>query len=163
MKAREYLAVHLDRVMKVGPVVNTGLLIATLSITAARLVYWRGGAMWMWILGCALLTVAGIISFAHIWTNKLDMVRAARRASAIHDPCQVYQMHPWERVIWLNVTIPQVEAQSKMMLHFGEEAHAMALLEVVVKMRKWERLGYIPREDYPAHLLHYYWHEEAPL
>lgn len=138
-----------------------GLLIATLSLTMARFVYWRGGYLWIWVAGCALLTVLGIVIFAHVWTNKFDMVRAARRASAIHDPCQVYQMHPYERAIWLNVTIPQLVLQAQVAAKLGLDTSHIST--VIGKMRKWEALGYIPREDYPEHLLHYYWHEEAPL
>lgn len=163
MTLRSALATQLDRVMKVGPVVNTGLLVLTLSLTAARFVYWRGGPLWAWVVGCVVLVALGIVGFAHLWTNQFDMVRAARRASAIHDPCQVYQMHPYERAIWLNVTIPQMEAQAAICEHVGATKHAEELLTVAGRMKKWEALGYIPREDYPAHLLHYYWHEEAPL
>lgn len=149
--------------MKVGPVVNTGLLVLTLSLTAARFVYWRGGPLWAWVVGCVVLVAVGIVSFAHLWTNQFDMVRAARRASAIHDPCQVYQMHPYERAIWINVTIPQLRAQMGICEAVGAPFSAAILKDTIEKMKKWEALGYIPREDYPAHLLHYYWHEEAPL
>lgn len=161
MSFRSVIATQLDRVAKVGPIVNLVLLIATLSLTFARFVYWRGGPLWFWVAGTALLIVAGILLFAHIWTNKLDMVRASRRASAIHDPCQVYQIHPYERVIWLTVTIPQLVLQAQIAAKLGLDTSEISA--AIGKMRRWEELGFIPRDEYPPHLLHYYWHEGAPL
>ena len=161
MNARSILATQLDRVMKVGPVVNLALLIATLSLTFARFVYWRGGPLWAWVAGTGVAVAVAILLFAHIWTNKLDMVRASRRASAIHDPCQVYQIHPYERAIWLNVTIPQLVLQAQIAAKLGLDTSEISA--VIGKMRRWEALGYIPRDEYPEHLLQYYWHEGAPL
>lgn len=158
---RQVVATQLDRVGKVGPIVNLCLLITTLSLTAVRFVYWRGGPLWLWITGIALLIVAGILLFAHLWTNKLDMVRASRRASAIHDPCQVYQIHPYERAMWLNVTIPRLRVDAQVAEKLGVDAKP--ILEVIGKLERWEKLGYIPRAEYPGHLLPYYWHEGAPL
>lgn len=146
---------------KVGPIVNLALLITTLSLTVVRFVYWRGGPLWAWIGAIAVIIVVGILVFAHLWTNKLDMVRAARRASAIHDPCQVYQIHPYERAIWLNITIPRLMMEVEVARKLGiDPGH---LLAVIDKMQRWEKLGFIPRNEYPEHLLPYYWHEGAPL
>lgn len=160
---RTAIATQLDRVMKVGSVVTMALLIANLSLLLTQFFRWRGGPVAAWVLGSAIVITAIVLLFAHLWTQTFDMVRAMRRANAVHDPCQVYQIHPYERAIWLNVTIPQLEAQAAICANVGASVHASELLIVVAKMRRWETLGFIPRADYPKHLLHYYWHEEAPL
>lgn len=163
MKIRPIIALQMDRVMKVGSVVNTGLLVLNLSLLVSQVWKWRGGPTWAWVLGTMLVVGLGIVWFANFWTHKMDMVRNLRRASAIHDPPQVYQLVPWERVVWLNIIIPQIEAQACALTSLGRDDKASELLKQVEKLKRWESLGFVPREDYPKHLLHYYWHEEAAL
>ena len=149
--------------MKVGSVVNTALLILNLSLLLTQFMEWRGGSVWLWVVGSALVVTLVIFWFAHVWTNSMDMVRALRRASAIHDPCQVYQLAPWERAVWINVLIPQLECQIAVANAVGARDSAANLQRQVEKMRRWESLGYIPRDEYPRHLLKYYWQTDEPL
>lgn len=157
-KIRTAVALQLDRVMKVASVTTVPLLILNLSVSATLLLKWLGGPLWAWVAGCSLVLLVGILVFAHLWTHSFDMVRAMRRAYTVHDPCQVYQLWPYERTMWLNVLIPNLEAQSAIALNVGATKHAEILLEQVGKLRRWEALGFIPREEYPEHLLGYYLH-----
>lgn len=93
----------------------------------------------------------------------MDMVRAMRKAGAIHDPPQVYQLVPLQRVLILNVEIPQMEALHNIVLNVGVEEEAARLRNHIEKLKRWESLGFVPREEYPSHLLRYYWHTEGEL
>lgn len=149
--------------MKVGSVVNTGLLVLNLSLLISQVWAWRGGPTWAWVLGSTVVVSSGILAFAHVWTQKMDMVRALRRASAIHDAPQVYQLVPFERVVWLNIVFPQMEAQAAMCAAIGAKGEEQELREAVKRLKRWESLGFVPRAEYPPHLLRYYWQEEKEL
>lgn len=160
-KAREILAIQLDRLMKVGSVLNTSLLVLNLSLAISTVLQWRGGSLWMWVIGSAIVISALMLVFTNLWTQKFDMVRALRKASAIHDAPQVYQMMPWERVVWLHVVIPQMLLQAEIADKLGVDS--ASLRTQIQKLKRWESLGFIPREEYPKHLLRYYWHTEGEL
>lgn len=162
-RVKGLVAIQIDRVMKVGSVINTGLLVLNLSLLISQVWQWRGGPTWAWILGSTVVLSIGIVLFAHVWTGSLDMVRAMRKASAIHDPPQVYQLVPMQRVQWLNVDIPQLEALAAWHRYDGVDEVADSLEKQIEKLKRWESLGFIPREEYPPHLLHYYWHTEGEL
>ena len=160
---KDLLAIQIDRVMKAGSVVNTALLSLNLSLIITPFISWRGGPAWMWVLGTLIVVSSGIFIFSHIWTQKMDMVRALRKASAMHDAPQVYQIVPLERVIWIHVIIPQMEAQAAVCRAVGAVTEAEKMEQKVKQAKRWESLGFIPREEYPEHLLHYYWQTEGAL
>ncbi len=163
MRIRSAIALQLDRVMKVASVANMGLLVLNTSLLVSQVWKWRGGPTWAWVIGSVVVISAVVLVLAHLWTQTFDMVRAQRKASAIHDAPQVYQLVPWERAVWINVIIPQMQAQAAICHAVGAQYSAEILTEQAAKLKKWETLGFIPREDYPPHLLKYYWHEEREL
>lgn len=161
MNARSLLSLHLDRLLKVAPIVSLGLLVANLSVTLATLMTWRGGPVWAWALGIGMLLLAAVVVFAHLWAHSWDMFRGLRRAQTVHDPTQVYQLVPLHRIAWLHATIPHMESQ--LAIHDALGIPSQWLRDEIERLRRWERLGYIPRGEFPPHLQKYYWHNEAEL
>ncbi len=117
--------------------------------------------MWMWVLGSVVVISTLMMIFTNLWTQRFDMVRALRKASAIHDAPQVYQMMPIGRVLWLHVDIPQMTLQADIADKLGVDS--TEIRAHIQKLKRWEALGFIPREEYPKHLLRYYWHTEGEL
>ena len=160
-RVRSVAALHIDRVQRAGAVIQLGLLVANVSFSVTLLLKWKGGPLWAWIVGTFLVASVAILIFANLWTHQLDMVREMRRASAVHDPPQVYQMVPMQRVMLQEVDLPQMLAQAQILESLGQNEKAMDLRRRIERVARWESLGFIPREEFPENLLPYYLHEEG--
>lgn len=140
--------------MRVVPIFNMILLVGNLSIVVATLTNWRGWNIYTTATIAGLSLMALGVLFANLWTVGLKMIHASRTAAVLHDPMQVYQFTPWERVVWRYAMIPQMRHQAALGRQLDTpDPDLEARIE---QLEKWEALGYIPKEDYPADLQHLY-------
>lgn len=146
---RKIVAQQLDRMMRVAPILSVILLIGNAALLLAEKVAWRGGPLYAWIIGMVIILLIASLTVSNLWAGPLRMVAAVRGSQALHDPVQVYQLTPFERFLWVNAMIPQMEHQLSL--------RPDPLFEYQInRLKRYAQLGYVPRDEYPQFLLRYY-------
>ena len=90
---------------------------------------------------------------AHIYVHIFEMYRTETMAEYTYNPYAIYAITPLLEMEFRHSRIPTMEGIYATMTE-GVEKEKLKL--DIDKMKKWCDLGYIPKEDYPEHLLHYY-------
>ncbi len=153
---RQVFAKQLDRIMRVSPLAGVVLLVGNTGLAMATFLEWRGGHPAIWAAVSALVVGLLVVVAANLWAGRLDMIRAMRASGAFHDPTQVYQFTPWERIIWRNAMLPQMRHQASLGRSTGAPG-TEDLEEQIQRLEAWEALGYIPKAEYPEDLVQYYY------
>lgn len=154
MSLRQVWSQQWFRVQKVAPIVNMGLLMATLALTLWRSVEWRGWPIHIAVPGLILALLAVVVVLANIWVVGMRMHKTDRYATAIHDPTQVYALTHRESTIWLEATLPAMQAEINAWRSSGLSVESWQ--EVHDRMTRWAKLGYIPIMEAPAHVRPHY-------
>lgn len=154
-RSRHRFAKQLDRVMRIAPLASVVLLVGNIGLATAPMLSWRGGHPAMWAAMAALFVGLAVVLAANLWAGRLDMIRAMRASGAYHDPTQVYQLTPWERIMWRHAMLPQMRHQAD--IGRADGADPSALEAEIERLEHWESLGYIPRDEYPEDLMVYYY------
>lgn len=154
MSLRQLWSQQWFRVQKVAPIVNMGLLMATLALTVWRSVEWRGWPIHVAVPALVLALVALVVAGANVWVVLMRMHKTDRYASAIHDPTQVYALTHRESTIWLEATLPAMQAEISAWRTHGVDTAAWQAIHD--RMERWARLGYIPITDAPEHVRAHY-------
>lgn len=100
-----------------------------------------------------ILIVLLIWLAAHIYVRIFEMYRTETMADITYNPYSIYAIGPLQEMEFRYSRIPTMEGIYAMMSDGKEKEKLKSDME---KMKKWCDLGYIPREDYPEHLLRYY-------
>jgi len=90
---------------------------------------------------------------AHVYVKKFEMYRTEMVAERMFNPYAVYLIGPFEEMLYRTMTIPTLEAA---WLSMPEGDDKIRIGEQLDKAKKWVDLGYIPKEEYPEHLMKYY-------
>lgn len=146
---------NLIRLRKTGGLVSLGLLTVNQALLIAQTVAWRGFNPWIVVPSVAFLlfTLAIAISYA-VWILG-DGYHAETAAQVAHNPTQTYAYNPFQQVEHKQLRIPKLRAIAAIAEDHDPEA-AAELREAIDRWERWVDLGYIPRDEYPEHLLHHY-------
>lgn len=152
---KKIVAQQLDRLMRVSPILSISLLVGSVALNVVQLVSWRGHP-YIWMFLSVLILSILVLGVSNLWAGPLGMIAAMRGSQAFHDPVQVYKLTPFERMLWQHGMIPQMEHQ--LSLKWDEQFATQ-----IERLRKWCSLGYIPKDEFPCHLKHYYFGKEGEL
>jgi hypothetical protein len=108
---------------------------------------------WVGIPVLLILILLLIMFGAHIYMSKMEMYRTEHLAERILNPYAVYQIGPFEEMLYRTMTIPTLEASYMAMPEGKEKEEVKKNLD---RAKKYVDLGYIPKEDFPKHLKKYY-------
>jgi len=89
---------------------------------------------------------------AHVYIRKFGMNRTEHMADVSYNPYAVYQIGPFEEMLYRTVTIPTLEASYSTMKDGVDKDRIKVSLD---KAKKWVDLGFIPKDDFPVHLRKY--------
>jgi len=97
-----------------------------------------------------MLCIAG---GAHVYVKKFEMYRTEMASEITLNPYSVYLIGPFEEMLYRTLTIPTLEAA---WMNLSDSPEKERIGQQLQKAKKWVDLGYIPKEDYPKHLLKFY-------
>lgn len=148
------------RIDKTKGILTIGLLIANLSLTFWGLLGWDYNAYLGVPMIMLLLGILGII-FANVWVDGFQFYKNERRAKVSLNPTEVYQMNPFQIMIWSAIYRPQMWALYHILYEHSQDKLADDMLVFIRQLEKWIELRYIPKEDFPEDLKHHYLAEEG--
>lgn len=149
MKIRWAIQRQVYRLQKVAAPVSLLLLILNLALTLTGLIAWRGLHPYAIVALSVTVLAVLVLGFANFYVLVLRMHVAERRAIVDHDPVQVYAFLPFQAALTLNNQVPMMRALAK---QTGDEE----LSRAADRVEKWAKGGFIPRDEYPPELAHYY-------
>jgi hypothetical protein len=142
--------VKLKRTAAVGSLV---ILTLNLSFSIYPFISHRGIHPYLAIPILFLTVMIVLWIAADFYVRRLEMYRTEFLAERIFNPYSVYAIGPFEEMKYRNMEIPIMEALSNLMPNGPGKNDFDKQLENV---KKWCDLGYIPKNDFPAHLKKYY-------
>lgn len=126
----------------------------TLTLVAYDFVAWRNIHPYIAVPAGFVLMMSLMLLWGYIFVDKLGLYRAKRTTMTVMDPAQVYAFLPKETALFrhnfLQMHRMQIKIAKQMGLDVGTEESN------VEQMERWLTLGYIPREEFPEELAHYY-------
>jgi len=157
-KIRAFFNLQYAKIKKTAAVGSLILLTINLAVSSYPYIEHRGIHPYiaMPLLFLAILFVVWLL--AHVYVRRMEMYRTEMRADMMLNPYAVYAIAPFEEMRYRYQFIPILRALEEL-LPKGEKKQRMK--ECADNWQKWVDLGYIPKEDYPKHLLHYYITDKA--
>ena len=147
-KIRTYFIRQIVKVQRVAGIGSLVLLTINLSLAAYPYVAWRGVNPYFGIICIFMFVIFMVCFLAHIWMNWLEMYRGEAATKVSYNPYQVYTLSPYEEMWFRLWFIPVMEH----MIDGDKEK----LSSNLVKVKEWVEKGYIPKKQFPEHLLKYY-------
>jgi len=157
-KIRKWINMQFVIVKRFTPVINTGLLVVLNSLTLYYYIEHREIHPYIAVPIIALSLGAGIWLISVIYYRVALMHRGEKFAEIFFDPYQVSHFRPFEEILYRYMWLRIMGCQSALLSDdeaIREEAK-QKMDESIKLFTKWIELGYIPKEDYPKHLLHFY-------
>lgn len=143
--------VKMKRVASVG-----GMLLLTVNLTLVLYPYieHRNIHPYIGIPILFTLMIVLILFSAHIYVKKMEMYRTESHAEIVYNPFSVYAFSPFEEMMYTNSMVPVMEALVDV-LPEGSDARKK-LDDKAKKFKRWCKMGYIPKDEFPAKLQEYY-------
>lgn len=142
MKFKEFFQGQVYRLQKIAAPMSLVLLTLNLSLTAYSYVGWRIGNVYLGVGVVFLFVLTTVLFLANANIKILKMHLAERRVADDHNPRTVYSFTPKEIILQRQIQIPLLRS--------------MGLVKEAARIERWNRLGYIPRDEYDPDLLEYY-------
>lgn len=159
-KIRRFLNLQYVKMKRMAAVGSLFLLAVNLSFVVYPYIEFRLPVSIMGIprawIGVPLLLLFIVLLIwlgSHIYLRVFEMYRTETSADITYNPYTVYAITPFEEMLYTYFSIPTLEGVVTL-LPDGPEKDK--LVEKLEKFRKWIKLGYIPKEDFPVHLQKFY-------
>ena len=156
---KRWFNVQVTKIKHVGMLISIVLLALNLSLTVYSFIKWRGIHPYLGTTLLFFVIMFLILAFSHIWMNKWHMYAPQKMAEAIlYNPYAVFAYTPFQEMWFSHIYIPIMEALYDTIQDEEKKKKFKKSLELV---KKWTKLGYIPKEDFPEHLKKYYIFDEG--
>ena len=153
-RIRRWINIQIVKLQQVASVGALLLMILSNALIINQYIVWRGIHPYVGITLVFVGLLVLVLFLAHIYIRMLEMNRTQKRAELELNPYAVYAFGPFEEVLWRTLHIPTLEAA---WINIPDDnPKKKEIGELLNKAKKWVDLGYIPREDYPKHLLGFY-------
>jgi hypothetical protein len=143
-----------------GPIM-LGLLAGNQAILIYNLIAWRGVSLYLAVPAILTLLAIAVVLFARFWIDVLSTYKNQVRAETALNPKQIYQIPPFQEMAWRHLHIPRMRSHARLLHHAGESYLSEEVDREADRLNRWVDLGYIPRDDFPEHLLHHYLADEG--
>jgi hypothetical protein len=143
-----------------GPIM-LGLLAANQAILIYNLIAWRGISLYLAVPAILALLAIAVIAFAKIWVDLLETYKNQVRAQTALNPKQIYQIPPFQEMAWRHIHVPRMRSHARLLEDAGDTNLSEDLYREADRLERWVQLGYIPRDDFPDHLLDHYLADEG--
>ena len=90
---------------------------------------------------------------AHFYIKKMEMYRTEKRAEMMFNPYQVYAIQPFQEMWFGHIYLPTMKGIVDLLPEGNEKEEMRKEYEMV---KNWIEKGFIPKEDFPAHLKKFY-------
>ncbi|MGC9307231.1 MAG: hypothetical protein ACP5FL_00475 [Thermoplasmatota archaeon] len=146
--------VELTKIKQVAMVGSVVLLTLNIALTAYPYLAWRGIHPYAGVALVFLVILGAIWLLAHVYMNVLEMYKEQKLAeNVLYNPYAVHQFTPFQEVTWMYYNMTVLEALQSMAT---DDATREKLETAIATAKNWLSMGYIPRQDFPAHLQKYY-------
>lgn len=146
--------VELTKIKQVAMVGSVVLLTLNIALTAYPYLAWRGIHPYAGVALVFLVILGAIWLLAHVYMNVLEMYKEQKLAeNVLYNPYAVHQFTPFQEVTWMYYNMTVLEALQSMAT---DDATREKLETAIATAKNWLSRGYIPRQDFPAHLQKYY-------
>lgn len=154
MEVRKRIMHFLARSQEAFAPIQMAMQSLTLTLVAYDFVAWRGIHPYIAIPAIFLLTLSLILGWGYIFVEKLGLFRAKKAGMVSMDPVQVYAFNPFQEMMLVHWHIPLMESSVKVGESMGLDMHQER--DALERVKNWASEGFIPRKDFPEHLLKFY-------
>lgn len=149
----KYFTLQMIKVKRTAPMYNLILLVLLNALSIYPILEGRAIHPYISFPAVLVLLITLIWAGSHLYQIVLGMNKNEARAERIINPYCVWAMGPWEEMLIRNIWLPSMKGIYANMPG-GEDK--IELGEAISNMSRWVELGYIPKKDYPKHLLKHY-------
>ena len=153
-KIRRFLNLQYIKVKKVAAVGSMILLAINLSLTIFLYFEHRRIHPYIGIPVIFFIVMLILWFLAHVYVRKMEMYRTEQAAEVLYNPYAVYAYCPFQEMTYSHTMEPLMKGILKLLPKDSNEYKE--LKSKLEKFIEWNKLGYIPKKDFPNELKKYY-------
>lgn len=150
-RIRRFVNKQMAKIKRISGVGSLILLVINLSFSVYAYIEYRGIHIYIALPLLVLLMGSILLLVAHFYT--LHMYRTEAEAEKYFNPYATYAIGPFEEITYRFIYLPMMKALLSTM---DDEIEKKVFKEKIDIWERWINLGYIPKDEYPKHLLKFY-------
>ena len=154
-KYRELFNRWYAKLKRVAPIISLFQLTLILALQLYQYVSHREifSNIYIGIFLLYLIIISGMLLFAHLWVNIMEMYRTETKSDFKYNPYATYAMTPRDEMFNKYVFLPLLEG---VYINIQDKDFKEKLKPCIDKLKIWVKEGYIPREHFSDELQEWY-------